>query len=152
MFSATASRVPRHTPDHLNKRIQEKTWSNVVRHAKDPQSIDKRLKQLSKEWDIERLLEMNASGLILIGIFLGVFANPWFLLIPFFVAAFLFQHAIQGWCPPIRLFRRIGFRTQNEIASEYYALRYIKGEFKELPDEATADAQLRQIAKRFEWK
>jgi hypothetical protein len=152
MFSATASRVPDHTPDHLNQRIREKTRNNVVHYAKGPASIGKRLKTLDREWDIERLMETNASIMIIVGILLGVFANPWFLLISFVVAGFFLQHALQGWCPPIRLLRRIGLRTQNEIASEYYALRYLRGDFKELPEQSTSDAQLRQIAKRFEWR
>jgi hypothetical protein len=37
--------------------------------------------------------------------------------ISFLVGAFLLQHAIQGWCPLIQLFRRLGFRTQTEIAN-----------------------------------
>ena len=134
MFSATASRVPDHTPDHLNRRIWEKTRNNVIHYAKGPASIGKRLETLDREWDIERLMETNAAIMIIIGILLGVFVSPWFLVISFVVAGFFLQHALQGWCPPIRLLRRIGLRTQNEIASEYYALRYLRGDFKELPD------------------
>jgi len=39
------------------------------------------------------------------------------------VTAFLLQHAIQGWCPPIPILRRFGFRTADEINRERYALR-----------------------------
>lgn len=44
------------------------------------------------------------------------------LVMPAVIAAFLFQHALQGWCPPVPLFRRPGVRTQREIDAERGAL------------------------------
>ncbi len=129
MFSDTTTRVPRHTPDALNERIREKTRLNLIRWATTGENIEKRMKALNREWDIERVLEANASSLVVIGTLLGAFLNPWFHLIPFLVGGFLLQHALQGWCPPIRLFRRLGFRTHAEIASEYYALRILREDF-----------------------
>ena len=129
MFSETTTRVPRHTPDALNERIREKTRLNLIRWGTTEENIEKRMKALNREWDIERVLEANASSLVVIGTLLGAFLNPWFYLIPFLVGGFLLQHAVQGWCPPIRLFRRLGFRTHAEIASEYYALRILREDF-----------------------
>jgi hypothetical protein len=37
------------------------------------------------------------------------------LTLPALVTAFLFQHVIQGWCPPVPILRRLGFRTAHEI-------------------------------------
>lgn len=31
---------------------------------------------------------------------------------------FLAHHAIRRWCPPLPVFRRLGFRSENEIAQE----------------------------------
>jgi hypothetical protein len=45
------------------------------------------------------------------------------------VTAFLFQHALQGWCPPVPVLRRLGFRTMREIDTERYALKAIRGDF-----------------------
>ena len=36
---------------------------------------------------------------------------------------FLLQHALQGWCPPVPILRRQGFRTRHEIDAERQALR-----------------------------
>ena len=36
---------------------------------------------------------------------------------------------LQGWGPPVPLFRRLGFRTRAEIARERYALKGIRGDF-----------------------
>jgi hypothetical protein len=46
------------------------------------------------------------------------------------VTAFLFQHAIQGWCPPVPILRRMGFRTAHEIEQERNALKAIRGDFE----------------------
>ena len=39
------------------------------------------------------------------------------------VGGFLLQHALQGWCPPVELFRRTGVRTTLKINHEKEALK-----------------------------
>jgi hypothetical protein len=51
------------------------------------------------------------------------------------VAGFLLQHAVQGWCPPVPLFRRLGFRTAAEIDYERYALKALRGDFRNVRPE-----------------
>lgn len=41
----------------------------------------------------------------------------------------LFQHATQGWCPPLPLFRRMEKRTRNEIDVEKFAMKALRGDF-----------------------
>ena len=43
-------------------------------------------------------------------------------ILPGVVGAFLLQHAIQGWCPPIPILRYLSFRTAGEIDNERQAL------------------------------
>jgi hypothetical protein len=52
------------------------------------------------------------------------------------VGSFLLQHAIQGWCPPLPVFRRLVYRTQSEIDYERYALKSLRGDFRSLPSPA----------------
>lgn len=40
------------------------------------------------------------------------------------------MHALQGWCPPLPVFRCYGFRTAAEIDYERYALKAIRGDFE----------------------
>jgi len=101
----------------------------VRRHAEHPQAINHRLQELDREWDTERTLEANASALGFIGVMLGAFASPWWLLLPATVTAFLFQHAIQGWRPPVPILRRLGFRTEREINIERNALKALRGDY-----------------------
>ena len=63
--------------------------------------------------------------------------RSWFLL-PAAVVSFCLQHALQGWCPPLSLFRRLGIRTQREIDEERTALRVLRGDFEHLTPRASA--------------
>lgn len=101
--------------------------------------IDARLRELEHEWDIERTLEANASVVALIGLGLGAFVHRRFYLLVAVVAGFLLQHATQGWCPPLAVFRRRGVRTAREIDEERYALKALRGDFQGLP---TASEQI----------
>jgi hypothetical protein len=55
--------------------------------------------------------------------------HPYILVLPALVMAFLFQHAVQGWCPPVPVLRRLGFRTVYEIEDETQALKALRGDF-----------------------
>ena len=64
----------------------------------------------------------------------------WYLL-PAAVATFLLQHAVQGWCPPVGLFRRLGVRTQREIDEERYALKVLRGDFDAIEQQPQKSVQ-----------
>jgi hypothetical protein len=120
----TQERVPRHTAPAVNSRIRRATERSIERtRAAGPHPIEQRLEELDREWDIERAIEANAATIALAGVILGAFATPWFLLLPAAVCVFLLQHALQGWCPPVPVLRRLGFRTQREIFAERLALK-----------------------------
>jgi hypothetical protein len=125
-----ANRVTDNTADFINQRI-ENAARRRVRHAggESKPQISRRIEELEREWDIERILEMNASALAFSGLVLGLFHNRKFLLIPAIVLPFLFQHAIQGWCPPLPILRRRGVRTRREIDAEKFALKALRGDF-----------------------
>jgi hypothetical protein len=80
--------------------------------ASSPVEITQRLRALDREWDIERVLETNAAALPLIGQLLST-RSHWWRAVTVIVPGFLLQHAIQGWCPPIEIFRRLGIRTRR---------------------------------------
>src|SRR5213592_3015395 len=60
---------------------------------------------------------------------LGIFFDRRFLALPIAVTAFLLQHAVQGWCPPVPFFRKRGVRTMREIGEERFALKTLRGDF-----------------------
>jgi hypothetical protein len=141
MLPDTTDRVARATPDEINERIARDTSDSVAHYAAGgPPSIQRRLDELDAEWDIERTLEANASSLALIGLGLGTWVDRRFYLLPAVVAGFLLQHALQGWCPPLPVLRRLGVRTRGEIEQERYALKALRGDFQQAADFASGSA------------
>ena len=133
MIPSTVDRVPKHTAAHVNQWIADQTKKRVARYADaSPAAIERRLKELDQEWDIERTLEANAASACMAGVALGALVDRRFFFFPAVIGGFLLQHAIQGWCPPLIWFRRMGVRTQSEIDYERYALKALRGDFREV--------------------
>ena len=82
---------------------------------------------LNKEWDIERIIEFRAATVSLFGIILGLKRSKKWFILPIIASTFLLQYAIKGWCPPVSILRRFGFRTRREIDLEKYALKALRG-------------------------
>lgn len=131
MFAASMTRVSAASPEEANEAIREKIDQSVTHYAAtDPRQIGERLEELDQEWDIERTLQANAGTIALVGTALGVFVDRKFLVLPALVGGFLLQHSLQGWCPPLPIFRSLGVRTQQEIDQERYALKAVRGDFR----------------------
>jgi Protein of unknown function (DUF2892) len=127
----TAIRVEQSTCSKVNRLIQEKTRLSIRRAAATPSGIDRRLLELDREWDIERALQTNFGVVTLAGVTLGALAAaPWFIFAGI-AGAFMAEHALKGWCPPVPVFRRLGFRTAREINHERYALKALRGELSQ---------------------
>ena len=129
---STRNRVPAQTNGKVNRRILQSTEDSVAYYARHRSQIEKRLRELDKEWDIERAIEANASALAFTGVALGVAHRRMWLALPALVTAFLFQHSVQGWCPPVPVLRRLGFRTAYEIEEERQALKALRGDFRKV--------------------
>ncbi|MDJ0387235.1 hypothetical protein QMO56_03835 [Roseomonas sp. E05] len=148
MLPATTERVSLHTTTAVNRRIRHETEARIAYFARHPAEIPARLAELDHEWDIERSLEANASSLAFTGIILGATLDRRWLMLPALVTAFLFQHAVQGWCPPVPVLRRIGFRTASEIEQERHALKALRGDFariEQAEDRAAAAFQAARV-------
>lgn len=151
MIPATTTRVEQHTDGAINARIRRQTERNISHFAKQGnEDIGRRLEELDHEWDVERTLEANAASISLLGLGLGAFVDRRFFLLPAVVAGFLLQHAVQGWCPPVPVFRRLGVRTASEIDVERYALKAIRGDFDELRSERTQEMGDREVTRVLE--
>jgi hypothetical protein len=130
MIPDTVNRVAENTADDVNERIRADTDVRVrelARHG--AAAIAHRLRELDQEWDIERVLEANAASASLAGSLLALTVDRRWLLLPIAVGGFLLQHAVQGWCPPLLWFRRLGVRTAQEIEHERNALKALRGDY-----------------------
>lgn len=131
MIADTATSVQEHTNPKLNERIQNETNERIARFKRNDHSehIDSRLKELDREWDVERTLQTNFAVLSLVGLTLAPnVRNPWRWL-ALVVPAFMVQHGLFGWCPPLPVLRRLGVRTSREIGDERFALKALRGDF-----------------------
>ncbi|MDO1449261.1 hypothetical protein Q0590_23490 [Rhodocytophaga aerolata] len=124
----------RSSSEELNREIDQKTRQNLqdYRNKLSNEKVSERIEELDKEWDIDRTLIANASTLSLTGVILGATVDKKWFMVPGVVTSFLLWHAIQGWCPPLPVFRKLGYRTRKEIDTEKYALKALRGDFSGL--------------------
>ena len=142
MVPSTTGRVSRHTSRNAKAKIDAAMTARVRWYAEHPQHIEGRLIELDHEWDVERVLEANAATLALAGVMLGAGGDRRWLALPAVVTGFLFQHAVEGWCPPLPVLRRLGFRTAREIEVERVALKALRGDFGPIgPDARDHDSR-----------
>lgn len=148
MIPETTERVEQNTPPSINREVQAGIRESVRWHASHPAHIQDRLDELDREWDIERTLEANAATLALSGTVLAATIDKRWLALPAIVTGFLLQHAVQGWCPPLPILRRLGFRTAREIEMERTALKALRGDFAQVGEAADRAAAALAGARR----
>ncbi len=101
--------------------------------------------ELDREWDIERILQTNFAIFSMLGLTLANAVSRRWLALALGVPAFMIQHSLQGWCPPLPVMRRLGFRTSKEINEERFALKSLRGDFNKAARSGNADEILRAI-------
>lgn len=136
---ATSKRVAQNTSSFINDEIRDQTIENLnaFQYAGE-EGISDRIDCLDAEWDTERLLETNAAIMIIISSLLGT-KNKYWNIMSLTVAAFLLQHALQGWCPPLPIIRKMGIRTAEEVNHEKIALKMMRKDFERQDNEDTEE-------------
>src|SRR5688500_12078360 len=92
MLARSADRVDDHIDASTRARIRAETERRLAHFAQHAEQIDRRLRELDEEWDIERVLETGSSALTLTGLLLGIGANRKWLLLSLAVQGFFLQH------------------------------------------------------------
>ncbi|HEU0031441.1 MAG TPA: hypothetical protein VFQ53_12470 [Kofleriaceae bacterium] len=121
--------VREHTSTANNQRIDRTTRGAIDEASTSRTALRARLAELDREWTLDRALMLNFS--ILGGLSASLAMRnlrrtgklgAWGAL---FITqmAFLAHHAIRRWCPPMPVFRRLGFRSDQEIDAERELLR-----------------------------
>lgn len=133
LIPPTTKRVEMHTSNKVNQKIAQVTEGNLKKlQCANSDSLTDRIKQLDKEWDTERVLEANAATIIFVSSVIGFLTSPYWFILTGIISFFLFQHAIQGWCPPLPLIRRLGIRTQEEIQVEKMTIKFMREDFNNI--------------------
>jgi hypothetical protein len=141
-----------HSSSTATGQLDRERLERIAEYGKAPSPVvTEHLRRLDREWDIERRLEANAATIALTAVLLTAVHSRRWLLLAGMVPAFLLQHAIQGWCPPIEVFRRLGARSRNEIDAERTAIKALRGDFDDLRtdgDPMAAAARALEVAGR----
>jgi hypothetical protein len=126
---APHDRVRQRSASRVNARIDAETAARIREvEGAGPAAVVRRITELDREWDVDRAL--MAKFAIVGGVTFAVGArrmlrsggwNHWLTLLSAQLG-FLLLHATRGWCPPLPILRRLGFRTSKEIAREREAL------------------------------
>lgn len=147
MLPNTSTRVREHTGSHLNERIEQDMQRRVAAFQSEDRNklLSQRLNELDHEWDTERTLQTNFAILSLVGLALATKVSKRWFALGTGVPAFMVQHALQGWCPPLAVLRRLGFRTAREINEERFALKAIRGDFNEAAQTKNVDDIIRAV-------
>lgn len=124
-------RVRNMSSEQANRKIDANTRESIDRTAAAGRAaIERRLTELAKEWDVDRVLMLNFATLVFAQLVAATRDRRW-LWGPLVQTPFLAMHATLGWCPPSLWFRPLGFRTRFEIQAEREALLKRLGDLPE---------------------
>jgi hypothetical protein len=143
MHAPPTDRTRANTWETVNRRVDRQTQL-IIGWAAGGASSDQmssRLERLNHEWNFDRVLEAEAAFTGLLGVALAARLGGPFLAMPAVVAAMLLVHGVHGWYPLLPFLRRLGFRTQDEIDRERFALKAIRGDFFGIPGLGAPDAE-----------
>jgi len=120
----------------VDSPLNQLTEHNIHMYSgQSREAINKHIGELETEWSIERVIESGASVLSIIGIALGAFVSPWFLVLPFIISALFLVHAVSRVCPGLTLLQGKGKRTGCDIAAEKFAMRTLRGDGDSIPSD-----------------
>ena len=138
-LASTRARVSSNTASEVNAQIHRRAEKRIAYDAQHPELIDQRLSELDDEWDIERVIEVEGPITSMLGLALGWRVAPKWLAIPWLAQSMMVLHALQGFYPLVPILRRMGLRTEQEISAERYALKALRGDFRQVPREAAPE-------------
>jgi hypothetical protein len=66
---------------------------------------------------LERSITAFAGFMVLLSVALTYFVHPYFVWLTVFVGANLFQQSFTGFCPAAMVMRKLGVKTERELAT-----------------------------------
>lgn len=113
-----------------------------------PEAIHTRLEELESEWTAGRMVKATLGGVILVGFALATLHDPLWLLLPAVAGGLLLQYVFWRGGVLAEAFQGLGFRSSTAIDEERYALRALRGDFRNLP--TMYEVQDQESISRFE--
>ncbi len=66
---------------------------------------------------LERMVSAFAGFMVMLSVLLTQFVHPGFIWLTVFVGANLFQQSFTGFCPAAMVMRKLGARSERELAT-----------------------------------
>lgn len=98
-----------------------------------PSAIDERLAHLERTWTAGRASKASVGIMIVLGLFLGLTVNPYWLLLPLACGVILAEYLVRRQSVLGGLFRGLGLPSGADVEQEKLALKALRGDFKHLP-------------------
>ncbi|WP_207496705.1 YgaP family membrane protein [Aridibaculum aurantiacum] len=114
--------------------VEKSIQHNLNEYYQQQEAIERRLLELDNEWDLERVLFLLSSSVTIPSLLLSLKQSQKWLILPAILSGAMLSHAITNWCPPTPLLKRMGFRSRVEIEKERYALKALRGDFRDMLD------------------
>lgn len=125
-----------------NKSAENRTLDNIRFYGSlGREGIDERIRALEDEWDVERAVTVGLSGAGLAGLIVGLLGSRVWRLLAWIALPLLFLFGQGKWRPSNGILKSLGLRSRKEIQDEKYALKALRGDFRNVdpePEEAGA--------------
>jgi hypothetical protein len=113
----TSDFLPEHAFPADDERVQRQMTLRISFYMRHPELIGIRLRQLDREWNIERFMEKKTAVLAAVDTSTRTMRSKrWFTLTA--PMTNLLQNTVQGWSLPIQTLRNLGYRTRDQIEQE----------------------------------
>lgn len=103
--------------------------------------LTERIRALDGEWDTERFFTVALSGAGLFGMVMGMFGSRLWRVLTWASLPLLFLHGREKWKPSDSFVRSLGLRPRKEIHEEKYALKALRGDFRNVETEGAAEVE-----------
>ena len=111
-------------------------------------SIQNRLVELDGEWTASRMVKATLGLLIVTGFVLATVHNPYWMILPAIAGGLLLQYLFFRGGILTELYCKLGYRSGMQIDEERFALRTLRGDYRNLP--TIAEVEDKESISRFE--
>jgi hypothetical protein len=97
-----------------------------------PQAVADRLKALEDEPDLETVATLGLAGTGVLALIFGIMGSRLWRLLAWAALPLIFAHARGRLAAPGEFLKTLGLRSRREIEEEKYALKALRGDFRDI--------------------
>ena len=143
----TSDFLPEHAFPAHDERVQRQMKLRISYYMRHPELICIRLRQLDREWNIERFMEKKTAVLAAVDTPTRTMRSKrWFTLAA--PVTNLLQYTVQRWRLPIQTLRNLGYRTRDQIEQERQELLTLRDRQASRPKRASTKRRSKPSSKQ----